>query len=473
MNSAWQQFTLSNLHLYQWRGASYLYRLVGLLQAWRRGSLLMQWAEPIGALLVALVFALAPFVSNSLVGVLLFAAAAFWVLLTLSDETVYPQGLPLKVTPIHLLVLLYWGISVVATALSPVKQAAMTGLGKLTLYLLFFALMARILRSPVVRSWMITLFLHVALIVSAYGVKQWFSGPAALATWVDPTSPLSKTPRVYSFLGNPNLLASYLLPAIAFSLVAVFAWQRLLPKALALTMLIVNSYCLFRTGSLGGWIGLGMMVVTLTVLLWYWWSEYLPPFWRKWLLPIVFGGMVGLLLLAIGLDEAVRLRVLRLFVGREDSSNNFRINVWSSVVEMISDRPIIGIGPGNTAFNKIYPQYMRPRFSALSAYSILLEVAVETGLVGFCCFLWLLVVTFNQGVQQLRRLRALANPDGFWLVGAIASMMGILAHGLVDTVWYRPEVNTLWWLMVAIVASYYTPPSPDTATDQLTSVTDD
>jgi putative inorganic carbon (HCO3(-)) transporter len=230
MNSAWQQFTLSNLHLYQWRGASYLYRLVGLLQSWRRGSWLMQWAEPIGALLVALVFALAPFVSNSLVGVLLFAAAAFWVLLTLSDETVYPQGLPLKVTPIHLLVLLYWGISTVATALSPVKQAAATGLGKLTLYLLFFALMARILRSPRIRSWMMTLLLHVSLIVSAYGVKQWFSGPAALATWVDPTSPLSKTPRVYSFLGNPNLLASYLLPAIAFSLVAMFAWRGLLPK---------------------------------------------------------------------------------------------------------------------------------------------------------------------------------------------------------------------------------------------------
>lgn len=471
MNSAWQQFTLSNLRLYQWRGASYLYRLVGLLQSWRRGSWLMQWAEPIGALLVALVFALAPFVSNSLVGVLLFAAAAFWVLLTLSDETVYPQGLPLKVTPIHLLVLLYWGISTVATALSPVKQAAATGLGKLTLYLLFFALMARILRSPRIRSWMMTLLLHISLIVSAYGVKQWFSGPAALATWVDPASPLSKTPRVYSFLGNPNLLASYLLPAIAFSIVAMFAWRGLLPKALALTMFVVNIYCLFRTGSLGGWIGLGMMAVTLIVLLWYWWIEYLPPFWRKWLLPIVFGGMAGLLLLAIQLDEGVRLRVFRLFVGRGDSSNNFRINVWSSVVQMISDRPILGIGPGNTAFNKIYPQYMRPRFSALSAYSILLEVAVETGLIGFCCFFWLIVVTFNQGVQQLRRLRALANPDGFWLVGAIASMAGILAHGLVDTVWYRPEVNTLWWLMVAIVASYYTPPSADTTTDQLTAVT--
>ena len=127
------------------------------------------------------------------------------------------------------------------------------------------------------------------------------------------------------------------------------------PKALAVTMLVVNTYCLFRTGSLGGWIGLGAMAITLTVLLWYWWIEYLPPFWRKWLLPAVFGGMAGLLLLAIGLDEGVRLRVLRLFVGRGDSSNNFRINVWTSVVEMIKDHPIIGIGPGNTAFNKVIP----------------------------------------------------------------------------------------------------------------------
>jgi putative inorganic carbon (HCO3(-)) transporter len=107
---------------------------------------------------------------------------------------------------------------------------------------------------------------------------------------------------------------------------------------------------------------------------------------------------------------------------------------------------------------------MQARFSALSAYSIFLEVAVETGIIGFSCFLWLLIVTFNQGVQQLRRLRTLANRDGFWLLGAIAAISGILAHGFVDTVWYRPEVNTLWWLMVAIIASYYVGRNTDTST---------
>jgi len=150
-----------------------------------------------------------------------------------------------------------------------------------------------------------------------------------------------------------------------------------------------------------------------------------------------------------------------MFAGRGDSSNNFRINVWAAVTQMIGDRPILGIGPGNTAFNKIYPLYQRPRFNALSAYSILLEVAVETGFIGLACFVWLLIVTFNHAVLQLGRLRQLRSREGFWLIGAIATLLGMLAHGTVDTVWYRPEVNTLWWLTVALIASYYPASAPE------------
>ncbi|MCL1472943.1 IctB family putative bicarbonate transporter [Argonema antarcticum] len=466
MNAVWQQFTLSNLRLYRWRSASYLYRLVGLLQAWRQGSWLMQWGETLGALLISLVFALAPFVSNDLIGVLLIAIAVFWVLLTLSDEVgaVSTEELAIpnsqfsipKFTPIHLLVLLYWSISVVATALSPVKVAALTGLVKLTLYLLLFAVMARVLRSPRVRSWLIALYLHIALIVSVYGLRQWFFGATALATWVDPESPLAKTTRVYSYLGNPNLLAAYLLPAIALSLAAVFAWRGFVPKALAVTMFVVNSACLILTFSRGGWIGFVVLLFAFLILLIYWLSIHLPRFWRVWSLPVLLGSLAGILVLGIVFVDPLRDRVFSMFAGRGDSSNNFRINVWAAVKDMISDRPILGIGPGNNAFNKIYPLYMRPRFSALSAYSIWLEVPVETGLIGLCCFLWLLVVTFNQGWLQLRRLRELGSREVFWLMGAIASLSALLAHGTVDTVLYRPEVNTLWWMMIAIIASYYT-----------------
>lgn len=450
MNAFWQQFTLLQVSLQEWRSTSYLHRaVVGLLRPWRQSSWLIQWADEIAAVLLALVFVLTPFVSNTLVGLLLAACGAFWLLITLADVRDAP-----KLTPIHLLVLLYWGISIVATALSPVKAAAFSGLVKLTLYLLMFALAARVLRSAQLRSWIITIYLHVALIVSVYGLRQWFFGATALATWVDPESPLSKTTRVYSYLGNPNLLAGYLLPAIALSAMAIFAWRSLLPKALAVTMFLVNTACLILTFSRGGWIGLLVLIVSLLILLVYWWSIHLPRFWRTWSLPILLGSIALVLVVAVLFVEPVRDRVLSIFAGRNDSSNNFRINVWLAVIEMIRDRPFLGIGPGNSAFNSIYPLYQQPKYTALSAYSIVLEVAVETGLIGLACFLWLIVIMLSQGFTQLQRLRQQTNREGFWLIAAIGILFGMLAHGTVDTVWYRPEVSTLWWLTVALVASY-------------------
>ncbi|EKQ68829.1 putative bicarbonate transporter, IctB family [Leptolyngbyaceae cyanobacterium JSC-12] len=463
MNSVWQTLTLSTLPLQQWLRSSYLHYPIGRLQTWRKGSWLMRWAEPIGGVLAMLVFALAPFVNNTLTGLLLGACGVYWVLLTVSDDG--SQGSEVRsqesggkasfATPIHLLVGLYWSIAVVATALSPVKKEALIGLQKLTLYLLFFALLARVLRSPRIRSWVITVFLLAALAVSVYGLQQWTLGTSALATWVDPESPLSKTTRVYSYLGNPNLLAGYLVPAVVFSIVAGFAWKGWMCKALAVVMTAVNGACLILTFSRGGWIGLVFSLFVSLLLLAHWWSVYLPRFWRTWALPMVLGTATVVVLVAVVVVEPLRDRVGSMFAGRGDSSNNFRINVWMAVIDMIKDRPLLGIGPGNNAFNKIYPLYQRPRFSALSAYSIILEVAVETGIIGLICFLWLIFVALSQGWMALNCLRASQSREGYWLIGAIASLFGMFGHGMVDTVLYRPEVNTLWWLMFALVASYY------------------
>jgi len=456
MDFFWQQFTLSSLPLKQYITTSYVHRfVVGLLSYWRQTSILLQWGDAIAVVLLSLVYILAPFVSNALVGLLLIACVGFWLLLTLADEPAHNNAT--GVTPIHLLVFLYWGIVTVATSLSPVKKAAFAGWTKLTLYLLLFALCARLLKSTRIRSWLIAVYLHISLIVSVNGLRQWFFGAKALATWVDPESPLSKTTRVYSYLGNPNLLAGYLLPAVILSFIAIFAWRSGLTKALALTMFIVNSACLVLTFSRGGWIGLVVSFLVLLVLLLYWWSIDMPPFWRTWSLPILLGSLAIVFVLAVLFVEPVRERVLSIFAGRGDSSNNFRINVWIAVIEMIKDRPVIGIGPGNSAFNKVYPLYQLPKYTALSAYSVFLEIAVETGLIGFVSFLWLLIVTFNSGLLQLRRLREQRNIEGLWLIAGIAALTAMLGHGLVDTVWYRPQINTLWWLMVGLVASYWKP----------------
>ena len=459
---------LSRTALAHWRRSSWLGHWIGALGSWESGSFLIRHGDAVGALMVALIFAGAPFISTGPIGIGLAAAAGFWLLMTIADgqgqgvttfrrspNTPPPNAL---FTPIHLPLLLYGAIAIAATGLSPVPRAALSGLIKLGLYLIFFALMARVLRSPQWRSRVITVYLYAALGVAAYGMHQQFHGVPALATWVDAQSTLAKTTRVYSSLGNPNLLAGYLVPAVPLSVAAFFNWRGWGPKALAGFMVLMNSACLVLTYSRGGWLGLVAALGAIAVLLVAWWSVKFSAFWRKWALPILLGGGATLLVGAILFVAPIRTRVMSIFAGRGDSSNNFRINVWDAVFEMIADRPWIGIGPGNSAFNKIYPLYQRPKYTALSAYSVVLEICVETGFIGAIAFLWLLTVILHQAWVQARRLQKIWHRDGYWILGAVAAIIGMMIHGTVDTVWYRPQVQTVWWLLVAIVASYWQPP---------------
>lgn len=374
---------------------------------------------------------------------------AFWALLTLADQP--GTGL----TPIHILVFIYWCISAIAVGFSPVKMAAASGLAKLTANLCLFLLAARLFQNKAWLNRLVTIILLVGLLVGSYGLRQQVDGVEQLATWNDPTSTLAGATRVYSFLGNPNLLAAYLLPMTGLSLSALMVWRRWWPKLLGTTMVIVNLLCLFFTQSRGGWLAVLALGGTFLILCYFWWFPQLPKFWQRWSLPLAIAIGLGGTAVALIAVEPIRLRAMSIFAGREDSSNNFRINVWEGVKAMILARPIIGIGPGNEAFNQIYPYYMRPRFTALSAYSIYLEILVETGIVGFTCMLWILLVTVGKALQLINRCRQTLAPEGIWIMGTLAAIVGLLVHGLVDTVWYRPPVSSLWWLLVAIIAGQW------------------
>ena len=300
---------------------------------------------------------------------------------------------------------------------------------------------------------MTTVYLLVSLIVSAYGIRQEFIGVEPLATWTDPNSPLANDTRVYSYLGNPNLLASYLIPAVAFSLAALIIWQTLSQKILAGFALSLNVACVYLTDSRGGWIALVATAVVFLLCFKFWWAEHLSPFWRKWLIPMTIIVFVGLLVVATVFVEPLRIRVLSIFAGRGDSSNNFRYNVWIAALQMLKDYPLIGIGPGNEVFNQIYPFYMQTKYTALSAYCVFLEIALETGIIGILSFMAMIVATVIRGINLIKHLKIQTNIQGMWIIAALASIAGLATQGLVDTVWYRPQVNTLWWLCVAIIAA--------------------
>ncbi len=433
----------------QWWHSSWVGRVSGILAPWATASWVVKAVDPLSLVLSLLYLGLSTQANTTWLGILLVAMVpllgARWLCFR-------PQ-----LTPVHLALGLVWGITTLATLFSPVPHAASDGWLKFTLYLLGFLLWHDMLQRPSYRSVMIGMSLLGSLWLSVYGLRQYFYGADELATWVDPESGIAGTTRVYSHLLNPNLFGGYLVGILPLGIIAIWYWSSWGMKALAGMATLLNLACLLLTYSRGAWLGAAAGLSAVVLLLVQWSKVYLPVRWRRWSLPAVVAGGALTFLTGVVTVEPLRLRILSVFAGRSDSSNNFRINVWLAVVDMIKDFPILGIGPGNDAFNRVYPLYQRPNYSALGAYSVPLEVTAETGLVGLTVYLWFFLVLIVYGGKRWIHVLRLREREGLWIAAGLASCVGIMTHGLVDTIWYRPQVQMLWWLAVALITSVQDP----------------
>jgi putative inorganic carbon (HCO3(-)) transporter len=400
-----------------------------------------------GVFLVALLLLL-PLADRGGLGLLITACSVLWLVWCLSAP---PSSKPLGA--INCWLLAYLALALLATGFSPVPAAAAKGLFKLLSYLGVYALMRRLLdEAP--RWWdrLLAGLLLGELITAVIGLRQLYGDTTELARWADPNSVADGTQRIYSTLENPNLLAGYLIPILPLALVALLRWRSPWLRLFALTSFLLGAVAMLFTYSRGGWIGMVLALAVLGLLLLLRFSRLLAAPLKRWLPPLIIAFVVLALVVAAVKVEPLRVRLMSMAAGREDSSNNFRINVWLAAIEMIQDRPWLGIGPGNTIFNLIYPLYQQPRFTALSAYSVPLELAVETGIPGLLAVFGLLITSLKIGFSQIYRDLFLSLP----CLGAIAAVVGLAGHGFVDTIFFRPEVQISGWFVLATLGAKQT-----------------
>ena len=126
------------------------------------------------------------------------------------------------------------------------------------------------------------------------------------------------------------------------------------------------------------------------------------------------------------------------------------MNVYQSTWQMFLDNWFSGIGVGNETFRNMYGLYMRTGFDALSAYSIYLETAVESGI-----FAFLLIVTFFLMMifSAIKLIKSNYPIEQKTIVISILIMMsGVFVHGFFDTIFFRPQLQFLFWTNIAIMA---------------------
>ncbi|MFP4394982.1 MAG: O-antigen ligase family protein [Anaerolineales bacterium] len=285
---------------------------------------------------------------------------------------------------------------------------------------------------------------------------EWQAGPLNPI----PRSWYNRLPRLLSDPLNPNMVAGSLVMLLPFPLVLM--WQRrrwpssipLLPMflarwlklyfvrlllasvALALMLLMVA-----MTQSRGGWIAAALVLFISFAFRfpWLWGSVPLSGLELWWM---ANQGRLAPLLDALGTGGAV--------VGWEE-----RVEIWSRALYIIQDFPFTGIGAGTyyDVVSLLYPLFLISPDSVIPhAHNLLLEVAVDVGIPGLVAFVAILIIACFSGLRNIYGTTREHRIAAILSEAALASLAGMLAHGMVDaTSWIIGWGALLPWAMIGIL----------------------
>lgn len=411
-------------------------------------SLFLQNIDKLIFVSILAVFLTSTFMSSDVIGFV----ALITIFLTFIKLITTPNQ-KLDITKPELWLLAYFMIVIISLCGSTLFHLSLKGFMKTFTYLGFYFSLVQYLKANKSKIPYILGCIGICVgFESIAGFLQNFARVEEISTWQDVSklNPEEVMTRVYGTLKpyNPNLLGGYFVAGIPalFGLSAYYiADKKYKWSIIWLLMGFLSVITLFLTGCRGSYIGmLVIMALMFAVSAKYLWNNY-----KKIYLSLI-GGVVALMTMAVLLVSSLRARVLSIFAMRQDSSNSFRFNVYHSSVEMFKDNWLLGIGVGNMNFREIYGLYMKTGFDALSAYNIFLEIAVESGIFALIAFVGYLITLIKSGINLIIKSNDIKTVA--LVASAVISICAVCIHGLVDTVFFRPQIQFIFWTMAAIIS---------------------
>jgi putative inorganic carbon (HCO3(-)) transporter len=337
------------------------------------------------------------------------------------------KKMPIKYSIVLFLVPLFFATMTSFTLLQSIVR--------LVVYLiafLFLFISINLIDSKQKLYYMIIAAIVSATIVGLYGLYQYKAGIELKEVWIDQEQNPDIQMRIISTFDNPNILAEYLILTIPITFALLYNSNSLLKKLFSLFGIAVQGMCILLTYSRGGWLGL-----FLAMLIFAFFVD------RKLLLLYAVAG-IGLIIIN---PKSIVTRLITI-VSLEDSSNAYRILLWKASIHMIRDFWLNGIGLGIDAFRAIYPQYMMQGIVAAHSHNVFLQLFVEAGifgLVGFVVFVFnslrINFIAFVKGVDiKIKRIS----------ISVVASILGLLLHGLVDYVFFSNRIIMMFWVLISI-----------------------
>ncbi len=93
-----------------------------------------------------------------------------------------------------------------------------------------------------------------------------------------------------------------------------------------------------------------------------------------------------------------------------DNSTSYRVYIWMGVLAMLKDYWLCGIGPGDAAFNMVYPAYSYNSIDAPHSHNLFLQMVCDAGICALVVFFLLLFPLLPDAVHRRQPGEGLAKP---------------------------------------------------------------
>jgi cytochrome c-type biogenesis protein CcmH/NrfG len=252
-------------------------------------------------------------------------------------------------------------------------------------------------------------------------------------------------PRLFLAMSVSTLLAGYIAPLVTVTLGwAVTTTQRDF-RVVLFGLMALLSLVLLMTGSRGGLLGVGIALGAFALC-----QAIRSPRITAIIAPkVLIGiGVAGLIAASLGFVVLTLPRAL-------GSSNEGRVDMWRSAVEMTADHPVFGVGYG--MFGRAFREYRDPTIvqdKLAHAHNLYLNTLSELGVVGTAIVIWLAgtAITriwrnYRAQIDRRRQMR---------LEAACCALLGFGAHSLVESFSITPII-----FMVLSLLAYVMTPLPE------------
>jgi len=346
------------------------------------------------------------------------------------------------------------------------------------IYLLFCGLL--ILRSPQplpgLEKWSISILLFLAFFIisdsleAGWSNKTWENALINMAVvfsfleialagvwylrWVAIAGKIFSLPpvgyRLYGlFIGHANVFSGYI--NLVLPIVLVRLIQSRNPRRRLLWGVVIGLFILVQyfASSRGGWIsaiaGLG---ITVILIRWPRIREFLlhgrrEMAQRKTLKDLSIFAFSAVLITALGVIFILQVQ----FSPGHAPITSARTGIWSSALEIITQSPIFGHGPGS--FSTLFAQtnQLPPGFSTSHAHNALLQITAQSGLVGLGLIIAAGIMLTATIISIYRRADA---KERFRLSAYIGAGVAIAIHHLFDYLFESPAYTAAVLVILAL-----------------------